>query len=401
MAKKVLFISHDSGRTGAPLMLLNLLKWLKENTNLSFEILLRGPGTLQGEFAAIAPTVLYLKDKSSEDFIARICRKLVLNNNSEVRHHQKLLNHFQNSDINLIYSNTITNGDILETLAPLGCSVITHIHELNYWIEQTGKKNLEQVLKFSSRYIAASDAVKTNLVDRYAFKAEKIEVVHSFIQAQGVKANPEGIRSKLGIPEEAFIVLGSGHETWRKGKDLFVLLAAQMQKNHPEIQSYFLWVGGWQKEEDGRNILHDVQHLGLTDRVHFTGEVSNPLNYFAAGDAFAMVSREDPFPLVSLEAASLEKPVLCFADSGGMPGFVEEDAGFIVPYLDLDAMAEKIVILATDKVVRARLGKRAAEKVQNHYDVATGSKRIEAIIENTFQSRSSPNEGVASDSYNS
>jgi len=39
--KKILFISHYAGRTGAPLMLLNFLTWMKENSNISFEFLLR------------------------------------------------------------------------------------------------------------------------------------------------------------------------------------------------------------------------------------------------------------------------------------------------------------------------------------------------------------------------
>ena len=33
----------------------------------------------------------------------------------------------------LIYSNTVTNGELLERLEPLDCPVISHIHELEYW----------------------------------------------------------------------------------------------------------------------------------------------------------------------------------------------------------------------------------------------------------------------------
>jgi glycosyltransferase involved in cell wall biosynthesis len=388
MQNPILFISHNAGRTGAPLMLLNLLKWLNENTDLTFEILLRGPGSLQEEFASIAPTSLYEHRGAAGSLIARASRKLGFGDYHANRHHRHLLSRFRKSGIELIYSNTITNGDILETLAPLGCPVLTHVHELDYWIEQSGRQNLEQVLKYSSRFIAASGAVKVNLVGKYNIAAEKIDVVHSFIPACGVTADPSGIRQKLGIPEEAFMVLGSGHETWRKGKDLFVQLAAQMQKTLPTSQTHLLWVGGWQREEDRRNVLHDVQNLGLTGRVHFTGEVSNPLDYFAAGDVFAMVSREDPFPLVCLEAAALGKPVLCFAGSGGMPEFIEEDAGFVVPYLDLPAMAERITALAVDIGLRIRLGKRAAEKVCEMYDIAAGSKQVDRIIRGFFHLQS-------------
>jgi glycosyltransferase involved in cell wall biosynthesis len=368
-------------------MMLNLLKWLKENTPLSFEVLLLADGPLRAEFASLAPVNVFPGAPVPEGKAARLARRLGLAED-ESKSREKLLYRLRESGIGLIYANTVVTGRALEALAPLGCPVITHIHELDYWIEQSGEENLQQVRRHTGRYIAASRTVKQNLVDRYGISAGKIDVVHSFIPARGVAADPEGIRQRLGIPEEAFVVLGSGHETWRKGKDLFVLLAAQAKKTMPEMQAHLLWVGGWQKDEDRRNILHDIRHLGLEGKVHFTGEVSNPLDYFAAGDVFAMVSREDPFPLVCLEAAALGKPVLCFADSGGMPEFVEDDAGFVVPYLDLAAMAERIAALAVDTTLRARLGKRAAEKVCGMYDIAAGSKRIERIISKIICSQS-------------
>ena len=47
---KVLFVSHDASRTGAPILLLNFLKWLKENTEISFITLLKQGGVLEPEF---------------------------------------------------------------------------------------------------------------------------------------------------------------------------------------------------------------------------------------------------------------------------------------------------------------------------------------------------------------
>ena len=58
-------------------------------------------------------------------------------------------------------------------------------------------------------------------------------------------------------------------------------------------------------------------------------------DYFSIFDVFALMFREDPFPLVCLEAALLEKPNLCFARAGGASELVESDSGFVVPYLDL------------------------------------------------------------------
>lgn len=378
--KKVLFISHNAGRTGAPLMLLNMLRWFKENTDLSFEILLRGPGSLQNEFAAVAPTCLYQNQEDSSSLIAHAYQRLGFGNLSTKRHHRQLLRSFRASGIELIYANSITNGDILKALAPLGCPVITHVHELEGWIQQAGQENLNQVISSTLHYIAASKACKQNLVEEHGLRPEKIDVVHSFIPVPLKPPCPGSIRKELGISEEAFVILGSGHEGWKKGKDLFAPLAALVNKKLRRKPAHFLWIGGWQSLEERTIISKDLCDLKLVDRVHFVGEVSNPLDYFAAGDVFALVSREDTFPLVCLEAATLEKPILCFFGAGGMPEFVEKDAGFVLPYLDIEAMAEKISLLAEDEALCAKLGVAAKKKVRNLYDIESGSKQILKVI---------------------
>src|SRR5205814_4023764 len=73
--------------------------------------------------------------------------------------------------------------------------------------------------------------------------------------------------------------------------------------------------------------------------VTFLGVKRDARPYLRAGDVFLLSSREDPFPLVALEAAQCGLPILCFADSGGMQEFVEGDAGYVVPAADVEAMA--------------------------------------------------------------
>src|ERR1700704_1052659 len=41
---RVLFIGHEATRTGAPLMLLHLLRWLRDNTDIDFDLLIRSDG---------------------------------------------------------------------------------------------------------------------------------------------------------------------------------------------------------------------------------------------------------------------------------------------------------------------------------------------------------------------
>jgi glycosyltransferase involved in cell wall biosynthesis len=195
-----------------------------------------------------------------------------------------------------------------------------------------------------------------------------------------------GIRVNLLIPASAFVVAGSGHETRRKGKDLFVQLAKQVVIHSGKDNIHFIWVGGWEGEQNKSRIYSLVSEHSLEGCVHFVGQADNPLDYFGLADVFAMVSREDPYPLVCLEAAALSKPIICFAEAGGMPEFVEDDCGFIVPYLDVDEMAEKILILAENSELKEKLGINATRKVRNRHDVSVGGGEIVRIIERTLGS---------------
>src|SRR6187399_2669791 len=56
--QEILFVSHDAGRTGAPLVLLNFQRWLKEHTGVKFATILRRRGPLEAEFARLGEVFL-------------------------------------------------------------------------------------------------------------------------------------------------------------------------------------------------------------------------------------------------------------------------------------------------------------------------------------------------------
>ena len=144
--------------------------------------------------------------------------------------------------------------------------------------------------------------------------------------------------------------------------DLFIQLARETYRAEPRSELHFVWLGGHGYRHVPAELAHDLRKLGLERRIHFVGHRSDHLDYMATFDIFCLASREDPFPLVMLESAALGKPVICFDESGGAPEFVENDCGFVVPYLDIRAMAARVVELADNRALRDRLGRRGESK---------------------------------------
>jgi glycosyltransferase involved in cell wall biosynthesis len=60
---------------------------------------------------------------------------------------------------------------------------------------------------------------------------------------------------------------------------------------------------------------------------------------------------------------------------------VEEDAGRVVPYLDVGAMAGAVAEIVGDEKLRARLGRRAQEKVETLYSVDRQAARALELVE--------------------
>jgi glycosyltransferase involved in cell wall biosynthesis len=373
----ILFISHDAWRTGAPTVLLHFLRWFKANADVPFLILLReGLGELRPDFERLAPVFAW-NEMGGDRFPIRVGRW------GMSRARRRFIDDLTSWQIGLIYSNTITNGEVLEALADPGRPVVTHVHELEYWIRnRINAADVERCRRYTSRFVAVSQAVMDNMVSNLRIPAEDIDVIYDFITADSrpVQEQPVSLRERLGIPKEAFVVCGAGTTDWRKGPDLFVQLAALVSRPQRARVAYFVWVGGEHEGPDFAALWHDVRRAGIADRVHFVGRQVNILDYFEACDVFAMVSREDPFPLVCLEAASRRKPIVCFEGSGGAREFVEDDAGMVVPYLDLNAMAKAIHCLLHNPRLRSELGGRGAEKVRSRHDVSVAGPQILNVI---------------------
>jgi glycosyltransferase involved in cell wall biosynthesis len=115
-----------------------------------------------------------------------------------------------------------------------------------------------------------------------------------------------------------------------KGPDIFVDLATRCQ-----VDAGFVIIGGGSLAKD---LLTRVSSAGVSDRVGFLGEVPEAAPYIRQLDVFALSSRHEGLPLVLLEAAISEVPIVAF-DVGGVREVLRRDgpAVRVVPPGDREA----------------------------------------------------------------
>ena len=360
---KILFISHDAYRAGAQLLLLQLLHWITHTAkNVECRLLLSKGGELENEFKEVSIVYLWEQNFNTKNPIERIKNK---------RHCKDIKKNLLQENFNLIYSNTICNGHLIHEIGLKDVPVITHVHEMNYWIKKMGEKNLSFVKEHTAKFIAASNAVRNLLIKEYSLDGNNIEVIYEFTNSiNSQKKN--SLKKHLGLTDDAIIVGGCGAENWRKGKDLFILTAIVTLQEIQNNNIHFVWIGGGLNEE----LKHDVMKSGFSDQILFIDHLPNASSYFDEFAVFCMTSREDPFPLVNLEAGLRKVPIVCFEDAGGTVELIEAFQELIIPYGNIKMMSERIIELINNEERRQVIGQRLMEKIESELMIDKIAKKL-------------------------
>jgi glycosyltransferase involved in cell wall biosynthesis len=380
---RVLFVGHSANRSGAPIILLDFLKWLRANTDIEFDVAVVEGGPLVSDFAALADTRVLREVPSLGQ---RITRRVVGHDRYTQYEDRRFLSRVLRRGYDVAYVNTVAPKRELLALAALGLPVICHVHELEfsirYWL---GNEGLTPLIPSVARFIAASEAVGQELADRWAVPASKIIVVNEFTTGGAGSANSrsarERVRRSLGLSDDNLLVGGCGTFDWRKGADLFLQLVRLVASDPNAQHVRFAWLGADRQSLHYHEAMYDIERCGLKDRVSLLESTPTPADVFAAMDIFALTSREDPFPLVMLEAAAMEVPMICFGKSGGGPEFAAGGAGIVVPYLDVRAFASEVARLADDAERRRAIGKLASKRVADCFTIDRQAPKLRDVIQ--------------------
>ena len=383
---KLLFLCHSASRNGATILLLDFLKWLVPQNEFEINVLINGNGELVDSFRKLAPTKIW----RSPAFLAQALSPSFRGVFKTWLEKQSLrlalgLKHFD-----LIYANTAATAFHLQCLSTRSQATLLHIHELGSVLRLIlGSKGSSQLSSMATHFIAASNSCQKTLTGDFQIPAAKVDIVHSFISPFNISESKRlkhraGIRRQLGWPDDAFIVGGCGSLGWRKGTDVFLQVARNIRDTRGYENVRFLWVGGNPYEKETFEFEHDLQAFSLQNQCRLVAASSEVLDYYCAMDAFAMTSREDPFPLVMLEAGALGLPIVCFANSGGPPEFVGDDGGCVAPYLDVEAFATHIKNLRDNQPLCGLLGLAASKTVQNSYTTEVQAPKILQVIRSSL-----------------
>ncbi|MEM9659467.1 MAG: glycosyltransferase family 4 protein, partial [Planctomycetota bacterium] len=115
--------------------------------------------------------------------------------------------------------------------------------------------------------------------------------------------------------------------------------------------------------------------------VRFTGFRRDAANLMNAIDIMALPSHREPFGLVYLEAAILQKPVVACAAGGALESIAHGESGLLAPVGDEVGIAEAIGALLDNRAWAGELGRRGRERVIDLFNWNRFTRRLETVYE--------------------
>jgi phosphatidylinositol alpha-1,6-mannosyltransferase len=191
------------------------------------------------------------------------------------------------------------------------------------------------------------------------------------------------IRARHGLVDRPVVVCVS-RLVPRKGQDTLIRSLPLIRRRIPDAA--LLIVGGGPYRSSLEALAIDC---GVSSHVVFAGTVpwAELPAHHAAGDVFAMPCRTrrrgldvEGLGIVYLEASAVGRPVVA-GDSGGAPDAVRDgETGYVVPGRDVDALAERIVLLLADPALAARLGAAGRAWVEADWRWDTQADRLARLL---------------------
>ena len=215
-----------------------------------------------------------------------------------------------------------------------------------------------------------TEQVRDDLMRVHGVSADRIEVIPPAVDVARFAGAKDGrLRQELAIEPERGVILFIGHSFERKGlADAVAALARSGTDAHLVV------VG--EGEGDSSAYRRKADALGVGGRVHFTGPVDSPEDYYAAADLLVLPTRSDPWGIPVIEAMAAGVPVVTTAAAGSASVAERAGAAVLVPARSPERLAAAIGELLADPDRRREMGE--------HGQAEAGRFDISSVVDATL-----------------
>ncbi|HEY4247456.1 MAG TPA: glycosyltransferase [Lacunisphaera sp.] len=362
---RLLMVSHNLNREGAPLFLLELAQYCREQLEVPLTVVSTLEGSLRTDFEQLGANV-------------RIIDRLELWSARTPEETNTALNRMAAelgaSEASLVIANTVESFWAVTAALRIGRRSLFYIHEPAvlgvHYLNQSSvavRRQAGVALAQASCVSFLNRATRAYYLKYSTGSNYRIQPGWTQLSPCSTRLAPtvrDQLRSRLGFTKHERVVINVGSVCPRKGQLFFIQAIEHLCRTSPALAAScrFLLIGAHDNPYAiglrtllTQTGLTNVELLPPTNRVH---------EYFSVADLFVLSSFEEGFSRVLLEAMAFELPIVSTAIHG-IPEITRDGVeALLAPAGDAPAMAAAMQRLLQNKPLASRVGRAARARLE-------------------------------------
>ena len=237
--------------------------------------------------------------------------------------------------------------------------------------------------RFVDRFLVVSDSLVKSMIQTHGVAPEKVIKIYNGIEIDEYEPNVEEFRSQesevrreFALARDAPVIGAIGRLVWQKGFEYLIEAVPQIASSIPEARFLIVGEGPLRKE-----LVALSRELGVNERVIFTGFRSDIRDILAAVDLLVVPSLLEGFPMITLEAMAMAKPIVATNIDGITEQITNGENGILVSPRDPTALANAVIRLLGDRETAQQMGMAARGRVEREFSVEKMVSETEKVYQ--------------------
>ncbi|MCX5829583.1 MAG: glycosyltransferase [Deltaproteobacteria bacterium] len=223
--------------------------------------------------------------------------------------------------------------------------------------------------RFVDRFLVVSDILVKSMIQVHGIAPGKVVKIYNGIETDLYRQenqldNRRRIRQEFQVSDTDVLIGAIGRLVWQKGFEYFIQAVPELAQALPT--SRYALIGDGILRRDLEKLANDLK---IRDHILFTGQRTDIRDTLTALDIVVIPSVLEGFPIVTLEAMAMGKPIVATAIDGITEQIMDGREGILVPPRNTANLAQAIIKIVSNPIMADTLGKAARRRVTTEFSV--------------------------------